>query len=186
MSKKSPSIARNVANNKNCGANVKCVTANKKIVGSKISLFIRRNRKVWEPMVKFFWCIFYINIIINTTISIHNESLDSSLIRIQIKICLLWLLPAYLGGSRWRRLSKLNNWSHRRFFVMHGILISLYLAFSPFRQTYIFGHCQHSRFSHLRILTGYHYSQPSSAQWVPEPDPLPGISFHTWPDPIQF
>ena len=64
-------------------------------------------------MVKFFWCIFYINIIINTTISIHYESLDLSLIRIQIKICLLWLLPAYLGGSRWRRLSKLNNWSHR-------------------------------------------------------------------------
>ena len=34
MSNKSPYIARNVANNKNCGANVKCVTANKKIVGS--------------------------------------------------------------------------------------------------------------------------------------------------------
>ena len=26
----------------------------------------------------------------------------------------------------------------------------------------------------------------SSAQWVPEPDPLPGISFDTRPDPIQF
>ena len=25
-----------------------------------------------------------------------------------------------------------------------------------------------------------------SAQRVPEPDPLPGISFHTRPDPIQF
>ena len=26
----------------------------------------------------------------------------------------------------------------------------------------------------------------SSAQRVPEPDPLPGISFDTRPDPIQF
>ena len=26
----------------------------------------------------------------------------------------------------------------------------------------------------------------SSAQQVPEPDPLPGISFDTRPDPIQF
>ena len=26
----------------------------------------------------------------------------------------------------------------------------------------------------------------SSAQRVPEADPLPGISFDTWPDPIQF
>ena len=25
-----------------------------------------------------------------------------------------------------------------------------------------------------------------SAQWVPEPDPLPGISFDTRPNPIQF
>ena len=39
---------------------------------------------------------------------------------------------------------------------MHGILISLYLAFSPFRQTYIFGHCHHSRFSRIRILNCYH------------------------------
>ena len=27
---------------------------------------------------------------------------------------------------------------------------------------------------------------PGSAQRVPEPDPLPGISFDTRPDPIQF
>ena len=27
---------------------------------------------------------------------------------------------------------------------------------------------------------------PTSAQWVPEPDPLPGIFFDTRPDPIQF
>ena len=26
----------------------------------------------------------------------------------------------------------------------------------------------------------------SSAQRVPEPDPIPGISFDTQPDPIQF
>ena len=28
--------------------------------------------------------------------------------------------------------------------------------------------------------------QTNSAQRVPEPDPLPGISFDTQPDPIQF
>ena len=44
---------------------------------------------------------------------------------------------------------------------MHGILISLYLAFPPLRQTYIFGHCQHSRFSRICILNSYHHYQPS-------------------------
>ena len=30
------------------------------------------------------------------------------------------------------------------------------------------------------------FSTAGSAQRVPEPDPLPGISFDTRPDPIQF
>ena len=39
------------------------------------------------------------------------------------------------------------------------------------------------RSSLLTISSQYH---AVSAQRVPEPDPLPGISFDTRPDPIQF
>ena len=35
----------------------------------------------------------------------------------------------------------------------------------------------------FRLLSNHHLD---SAQRVPEPDPLPGISFDTRPDPIQF
>ena len=38
----------------------------------------------------------------------------------------------------------------------------------------------------ITILTERFFYHGNSAQRVPEPDPLPGISLHTRPDPIQF
>ena len=38
----------------------------------------------------------------------------------------------------------------------------------------------------LSAFLVFSYGPGASAQRVPEPDPLPGISFDTRPDPIQF
>ena len=39
-------------------------------------------------------------------------------------------------------------------------------------------------FIHLQLYTLSY--RKDSAQWVPEPDPLPSISFDTRPDPMQL